>query len=173
MNALLAVAGLPVLLAAGAFALAPRKEIVTEIEIAATPGKVWAALADPAGYRDWNPFLIAMEGHIVEGAVLTNTMKPAGGSATTFRPTVTKVLPERELRWLGRLFLPRVFDGEHYFLLEERNGGTRLVHGERFRGVLLWFIDPERFRADFEAMNEALRAHVEVRQGDSEKRGNP
>ena len=80
----------------------------------------------------------------------------------TFRPTVLRAEPERELRWLGRLLLPRIFDGEHYFVIEDHEGGTRLVHGERFHGVLLWFIDANQFRADFERMNAALKARVEA-----------
>lgn len=163
MKTLLAAASAAAILAAGAFAFAPAREIVTEIEIDATPGKVWSVLADPAGYADWNPFLVSMEGEIAEGATLTNRMKPAGGGEMTFRPTVLKVEPGKELRWLGRLLLPRIFDGEHYFILEERDGGTRLVHGERFHGVGLWLIGVERFRADFEAMNAALKARAEGR----------
>lgn len=161
MNILLAAACAAVLLVAGAFVFAPRADIVTEIDIDAPPSAVWAVLADPAGYRDWNPFLVSMEGELAEGATLANTMRPAGGSEMTFRPVVLKVEPEQELRWLGRFLLPRIADGEHYFLLEERIGGTRLVHGETFRGVAFWFVDAEQFRADFEAMNAALKARVE------------
>jgi hypothetical protein len=39
--------------------------------------------------------------------------------------------------------------------------GTRLRHGERFRGIAFWFMSPEQFRPDFEAMNAALKARVE------------
>lgn len=162
MNILLATAAAAALLVAGAFAFAPRAEIVTEVDIDAPPSAVWAVLADPAGYSEWNPFLVSMEGELAEGQTLTNRMRPTGGSEMTFRPTVLKVTPERELRWLGRLFLPRVFDGEHYFLLEERDGGTRLVHGEAFHGVGLWLIDVGQFRQDFEAMNAALKARAEA-----------
>jgi hypothetical protein len=63
---------------------------------------------------------------------------------------------------LGRLGLPRLFDGEHYFLLEAEHGGTRLVQGERFCGVLLWVMDVQRFRADFERANEALKVRAEA-----------
>lgn len=35
------------------------------------------------------------------------------------------------------------------------------MHGERFSGVGLWFIDPEQFRANFEAMNAALKKRAE------------
>ena len=160
MEVMIAAVGI-ILLVAAAFALAPRHELTTEVTIDAPPAIVWSVLATPAGYREWNPFLVSMEGELVEGATLTNRMNPSGGSEMTFRPTVLKVEPERELRWLGRLFLPRIFDGEHYFLLQAQDGGTRLIHGERFRGIGLWFIGVEQFRADFEAMNQALKARAE------------
>ena len=76
MNILLAAGCAAVILVAGAFALAPRAEIVTEVQIDATPGEVWSVLGDPASYRDWNPFIVSMEGELVEGATLTNTLRP-------------------------------------------------------------------------------------------------
>jgi len=162
MNTFLTITGIALAAFAIALAFAPRAEIVTEVTIDATPGEVWSVLANPQGYSEWNPFLVRMEGEIAEGAPLTNTMRPSGGgSEMTFRPVVLKVTPDRELRWLGRLFVPRLFDGEHYFLLDARDGATHLTHGERFHGVGLWFIDVGRFRADFEAMNAALKVRVE------------
>lgn len=165
MNIPLAAGAAAAIIVAAAFVFAPRATVVTEVDIDATPGEVWSVLGDPESYREWNPFIVSMEGELVEGATLTNTMRPEGGSEMTFRPTVLRAEPEKELRWLGRLFLPRIFDGEHYFLLDERDGGTRLVHGEAFHGVLLWFMDVERFRADFERMNAALKARVETAGG--------
>lgn len=166
MKTLLAGVCVAALLVAGAFAFAPRVEIVTEIDIDAPPATVWSVLADLPGHREWNPFIVSMEGELVEGATLVNTLRPAGGSEMTFRPTVLTVTPERELRWLGRFLMPRIVDGEHYFLLQEREGGTRLVHGERFCGVAFWFMDAEQFRADFEAMNTALKARAETGRAD-------
>lgn len=151
------------ILAVLAFVFAPRRQILTEIHIDATPDEVWNVLADLAGYREWNPFLVSAEGELKEGATLTHTMHPANGSPMTFQPTMLRVSPARELRWLGRLLLPRIFDGEHYFLLESHEGGTRLVHGEKFAGILLWLLNTQRFAADFEAMNRALKQRVEAR----------
>lgn len=165
MCPLLVTAATAALLVAGAFALAPRTEIVTEVEIDATPAQVWALLGDPESHGDWNPFIVSMQGELAEGATLTNRLRPKAGREMIFHPTVLRVTPERELRWLGRLFLPRLIDGEHYFLLEPRGDGTRLVHGERFHGVLLWFIDTRPFHADFERMNRALKTRVEVGAG--------
>lgn len=150
-----------VLLLGAGLAMAPTREIVTEVEIAAPPDRVWQVLTDTTTYPQWNPFIVAMEGAIVEGGRLTNRMRPQAGGAMTFRPVILKAAPDRELRWLGRAFLPRLFDGEHYFLLSPSAGGTRLVQGEIFRGIGLWVIDPERFRADFEALNAALKARAE------------
>jgi len=144
-----------------AFAFAPRNDVRTEVTISAPPAKVWSVLTDAAGYREWNPFLVDVKGTPDVGQTLENTMQPAGGSAMTFRPTVLVADKDKEFRWLGRLVFPHIFDGEHYFLLQETAEGTRLVHGETFTGVLLWVIGTDRFRADFERMNAALKARVE------------
>ncbi len=44
----------------------------------------------------------------------------------------------REFRWNGKLVLPGVFDGEHYFqLAADGAGSTVFTHGERFTGLLV------------------------------------
>ena len=35
-----------------------------------------------------------------------------------FKPRVLKAEPNRELRWLGHLGIPGLFDGEHIFTIE-------------------------------------------------------
>lgn len=146
-----------------ALAFAPTRDLVTEIDIDAPPADVWAVLTDGDAYGEWNPFIVEMRGPVEVGGTLQNTLQPSPDQQMSFAPTILVVEEERELRWLGRLWVPRLFDGEHYFLLSETDGGTRLVHGERFSGVLLWFIDVEDFRANFEAMNAALKERAEGR----------
>jgi hypothetical protein len=54
------------------------------------------------------------------------------------RPTVLRVSPDCELRWLSTLLIPGLFNGEHYFLLEPTvTDATRLTHGEKFSGLLV------------------------------------
>lgn len=145
-----------------AFVRAPRAGFETHVFIDAAPEAVWALLTDPAEHQAWNPNIHCIAGRFVAGERVRLTMgKPSGGEIT-FHPRVLVARPGRELRWLGRLGLPRLFDGEHYFLLSPEGRGTRLVQGERFCGLLLWVMDVQRFRADFERANEALKARAEA-----------
>jgi hypothetical protein len=141
--------------------------IVTETDIDATPEQVWDALTDFGAYASWNPFIRRIEGRPAEGARLEVELQPPEGRPMTFRPTVRSVEPARELRWLGRLGVPGIFDGEHSFTLERLDGRTRLTHQERFRGVLVPFV-ARRLRRTygpaFEQMNDALKRRVESRE---------
>ena len=140
-----------------AFATAPRDRFETEIFIAAPPETVWSLLTDPAEHAGWNPMMRSVEGQFRPGQRVCLRMVTPSGREMAFRPLVLVADPGRRLRWRGRLGLPRLFDGEHYFHLIAEHGGTRLVHGERFRSLLVWFIDVQQFRPGFEAANEGLR----------------
>jgi hypothetical protein len=90
----------------------------------------------------------------------------------TFRPVVLVAAPEQELRWLGRLFLPGLFDGEHAFRLEQQTEACRLYHSERFSGVLLPLFGEgllEATRRGFDAMNAALQTRAEAAWSDPTK----
>jgi hypothetical protein len=55
-------------------------------------------------------------------------------------------------------------DAEHSFTLEPRGSGTRVVHQEDFRGVLVPFLAASLDRSTlpaFVAMNEALKSRAE------------
>ena len=79
----------------------------------------------------------------------------------TFKPTLLKVEPNREIRWLGHLFFPGLFDGEHIFLIEPiEESKVRFVQRETFKGILvpiLWKSLARDTRRGFDEMNKALR----------------
>jgi hypothetical protein len=162
MTALLLTASALALGLAAAFALAPRDDFETEIFINAPPARVWALLTDPIAHAGWNPMMQTVEGSFTPGDHVRLTMLTPSGGTMAFRPRVLVADPGRELRWLGRLGLPRLFDGEHFFRLIREEGGTRLIHGESFCGVLLWAMDVQQFRAGFEAGNAVLKAMAEA-----------
>ena len=135
-------------------------DLTTSIDIDAPPAVVWAVLTDTAAYPEWNPFVRDLGGELVQGGRLRVRIGPPGRRAVTLRPHVVHLEPERQLTWLGRLLIPRLFDGQHSFVLEPRaDGGTRFTQSEHFRGVLVPFMG--RLLAStatgFDAMNEALR----------------
>ena len=141
-----------------------KTQIHTEIEIDATPGRVWAVLTDPAGYPSWNPFITELTGSLHEGERVSARIVPPGGKAMTFKPIVLAVRPEAELRWLGKLLVKGLFDGEHRFEIAALpDGSTRFVQAEDFSGILVrpLMSTMARTKAGFDLMNQALKAEVE------------
>ena len=138
--------------------------LATTIDIDATPEDVWAVLSDLPSYPRWNPFIREASGTLAAGERLDLTMQPDGGRAMRFRPTVLEAEPGRELRWLGRLVAPGVFDGEHRFAIEPTARGSRLTQEERFTGVLVPLLAKglrKRTLPAFEQMNEAVKERAE------------
>jgi hypothetical protein len=141
------------------------KQLDTIIDIDADREQVWQVLTDFGAYPEWNPFIVRADGAPEVGSRLTVRMQPVGARGITLTPAVLEVVEGRQLRWLGRLGLPGVFDAEHVFTIEARSdGGTRLRQAERFRGVLVPFmarsLDRHTLPA-FVAMNEALKQRAE------------
>jgi len=142
-------------------------QIITDIQIEAEPVAIWAILMDFASYPDWNPFIRRIEGSPEKGGRLTIEVQPPDARARTFHPAVIECIENRELRWLGRVALGGLFDGEHFFRLEAlAPGSARFIHGERFTGLLVpfsrRFLD-ESVRAGFLEMNQALKSRAEHR----------
>lgn len=136
------------------------KEIITSITINAPVEKVWAVLTDFSRYPQWNPFVLSLTGAVKKGNKIK--VKLPG---MKFSPTVKAFEANKELRWLGHLFLPGLFDGEHRFeLIKKENGNTEFIHAERFTGILVplfrKMLDGST-KAGFESMNKTLKEEVE------------
>lgn len=141
------------------------KELRSEIEIAAPAGRVWEVLTGFAEYPVWNPFIIRAEGILRVGERLEVVMQQPGGGEMTFSPTVLTVAEERELRWIGHLFVPGLFDGEHIFTIEPLGAGrVRFTQREIFTGLLVPLLSrtlDDSTRRGFDAMNRALKDRAE------------
>ncbi len=144
--------------------MAFRNEISAEATIEGTPEEVWTVLSDFAAYGDWNPGMEEVEGQAVVGSRLRIVFKLKGDRTMRMRPTVLAAEPGRELRWIGRLLMPGIFDGEHRFEIHpDGPDRVRFVQGERFRGLLVPFlrkmIEVDTLQT-FEAVNAALSRRV-------------
>lgn len=140
-----------------------QRTIQAEVIIDATASQVWQVLTDFEAYPQWNPFILRVTGAARPGAQLMIELN-SGGRSTTFRPTILVVRPERELRWIGRLFIPGLFDGEHTFVIEPQGEGrVRFVQSETFRGILVPFSGAILSDAEqsFREMNQALLKQAE------------
>jgi hypothetical protein len=83
----------------------------------------------------------------------------------TLRPEVLEATPARRLRWLGQLFVPGLFDGEHSFTIDSVGADrVRLTQQEEFRGLLVPLVLAligKPTQDGFHQMNQALKTRVE------------
>lgn len=142
------------------------EQVHTQVLIDAPPERVWAVLTDTARYAEWNPVMVRMSGRLQTGQTIEFENRSQDGKTMTFRPTVLRADAGRELLWRGRLWVPRLFDGDHSFVLTPTaDGKTQLQHGENFRGVLVPFVRGwlrGTIQPDFQRINAALKARAEA-----------
>ena len=142
-----------------------RKELRSEIEIDAPPERVWSILTDLSKLPEWNPFIRAASGRMEKNQRLDVTLHPSGGRSIKMRPSVLAVEPNRELRWIGHLGLPGLFDGQHIFELKPSGAAkTIFVQREEFGGILLPFLTGmlrNETARGFNEMNQALKERAE------------
>jgi len=138
----------------------------THVFINAPAERVWSLLTDFPEYHRWNPFITSVQGRPDVGKKLEVSIQPVGAKGMRFRPTVLAVEKHRELRWKGKLLLPGLMDGEHYFKLEPKpDGGVLFQQGELFSGILVPLFKGSLdgpTRQGFIAMNEALKREAEA-----------
>ncbi|NNE36580.1 MAG: SRPBCC domain-containing protein [Rhodothermales bacterium] len=134
--------------------------LITSIDVDAPASVVWEVLTNTDDYA-WNPFVKSVEGELAEGNVVNVTLS----DGMRFTPTVLVAEPNRELRWLGRLGLPRVIDGEHIYRIVATSDSTvTFEHNEDFTGFLVPLLRSkldEETVPGFESMNRALKETAE------------
>ncbi|WP_020533520.1 SRPBCC domain-containing protein [Flexithrix dorotheae] len=140
------------------------KSINTEITINASKEEVWSVLTNNENYQNWNPFIVESKGRVEKGNRIVNTMKN-GNQKMVFKPVIKSVRKNEYFSWLGSLWIPGIFDGYHFFHLEEVSAKkVKLTQGEQFSGLLSGMILKKiktQTEAEFIKMNEALKQVVE------------
>jgi hypothetical protein len=139
--------------------------IYTEIRINASAEKVWNVFTDFEKYPQWNPFVRSLNGVPKQKATIEVMIQPPGKKATLFKPCVLQFEKEKEFRWVGQFILPRLFDGEHVFLIKDNGDGScTFIQQERFRGILVPMLRStleNNTLQGFEQMNLALKNRCE------------
>mgnify|MGYP003684440285 FL=1 len=140
-------------------------EIITSIQIQASPEKVWSVLTDYNSYGEWNSFIKSIKGEVAVDQVIEAHVCPPESNEMTFKPVVLVFDENKELRWRGKLLFSGIFDGEHRFVLRaNEDGSTEFIHAEKFSGILVPFMKKMLngpTKNGFVQMNEALKKKVE------------
>jgi hypothetical protein len=142
------------------------REIEESVEIVASPSEVWWQLTNFEAYPEWNSFITEIEGEVREGARLSVTVDPHAMPSFAYRPKVIVAEPQRRLCWRGRFGLPKLFDGEHGFIIQT-TGVDRILftQRERFSGLFApgtFGLIERRLRRSFREMNRDLRQRAEA-----------
>ena len=140
-------------------------ELWCSVEIDAPAKAVWGALVELADFHNWNPFIREAAGELRVGGRVRVRVRASLPLRIVFHATVLAVESERELRWRGHVLAPWLGSGEHTFTLEPLGPArTRFTQHEVFSGALPRLLRPllvSEARRGFDAMNRALKAHVE------------
>lgn len=140
------------------------KEIHNEIKINASPSIVWKILTNFDDFPRWNPFIKEISGNLHEGSHIQVFIKPPNSRGMKFKPVILVHRPEKELRWLGRLWIPKLFDGEHSLIIEKIDENNVLfIQKEKFTGLFVPLLSNmlKDTEAGFEMMNQALKRESE------------
>ncbi|MCS4228209.1 SRPBCC domain-containing protein [Sphingobacterium sp. BIGb0165] len=141
------------------------KKIETSIAIKATVEQVWQVLTDFKTYPVWSPTIKSFGQEPALGKRCAVRLEQPDGFKIKMNPRFLSIDSNRELRWRGELFVPGIFDGEHYFILEQmEEGQVRLIQGELFSGLLIPFFGKLLLttKQGFELFNAALKQRVEL-----------
>lgn len=141
------------------------KEIKTELEIMASSKRVWQVLTDFPNYSKWNPVIVQVKGEAKVRTKLEIHLRTTGGKNRIYKPTITKVEPDRELRWYGKSLFPGMLNGERIFTIHSLGTDNVLFfHSQIFTGLGV-YLGGNRLERDIRAtlneMNVALKRQVE------------
>ena len=113
----------------------------SQIDIAATPERVWQALMDFPHYRDWHPF-VEMDGPAVVGETVRFVYRNDPQAATGIDSTALISRVEAPHYFAIEFGVKGVAMLEEWYALEKTAGGTSLTHGANFRGIIPYLIVP-------------------------------
>ncbi len=143
----------------------PMLKVTTSIGIKAESKTVWEILKDTKRYGEWNPFIKSIEGEMKVGSKIRVFLQPFGSKGMMIKPRLLQFSEDEGIRWIGRLGIPYLFDGEHSFKIIKNPDDTVIfLQEEMFRGLLVPFYKKSLntgTKKGFEEMNRALKARSE------------
>lgn len=142
------------------------RKITTEIQIMAPISSVWEVLTDFSHYPEWNPFILAVRGVVQEGASVKYRFEFPPGVRVWATAKILRFEQQVELRWAAHFLTPALFNGEHYFAIEQvSESSVTFRHGETFTGLLVLLALPLLRiygQQAYQGLNNALKKRAEA-----------
>ena len=149
-----------VLLAAAVFT---KKTFHTEIFIPASQEEVWKVLIATEEYKEWNPVNVDIVGEFKQGGRVKTKFVDPKGAVMNITAKVKAIEPHRLLQQGGGI--PGVLTFNHQWILEEGEGGTKVIQHEVDKGFYLLFWDSSWIEPAYAKASAALKQRVLSRQG--------
>ena len=95
-------------------------------------------------------------------------MEPPNSKGMEFKPTLKKVETGKKIQWLGKVWIPKLFDGEHRWIINQVDDNTVLfIQKERFTRIFVPFFSKllKNTISGFEMMNQNLKQRAEEMMG--------
>lgn len=136
------------------------KSVHHEIEINASPQKVWSVLTDTESYDSWNPVMQLLEGEIKEGNKVKYIFTQDAENSMEIPSIVKKIMPNKLLNQGGGLAFVMSFD--HQYILEPTENGTKLIIHEDYSGIGVNFWNPSPVGEAYVRLNTAIKKRSEA-----------
>jgi hypothetical protein len=111
------------------------KEYDTSSTINASPEAVWAILTDAAGYKDWNPEIVGIDGRIVLNGRITAHVRLGDGAVRAVPQRVITLDAPTCMEWRGGLPFG-LFTGRRTFTVTRIQDKTEFCLHLRMSGPL-------------------------------------
>ncbi len=140
--------------------------VSTEIDIQASPEKVWSILTDIDKWHKWSPTINASSGDAAVGSTVTITMmsKEAGKDGPKYNPTFLRLDEPNTFHWRAHMMAGFIFTNDKIIELEKTDTGTKLTHKETFKGLMAAMMKGQMDKGVppmLNMMNEALKELAE------------
>jgi uncharacterized protein YndB with AHSA1/START domain len=137
-------------------------EFRTRSAIRATPEAVWKILTDTAGYAEWNPEIVAIDGRMAAGERIRARVKVGSGAIRTVPLRVTAFDAPSRMEWTGGLPLG-LFTGRRTLTVTSRDGGAEFQMLVQMSGLLagLMVKSVGDRQTEIDGFSAALKARAE------------
>jgi len=141
-------------------------EISTEIEISAPPQQVWDVIADIDKWEQWAPLIASATGVALYGNTVSITMagKHEYQQGPSYHPVITRLEEPYYLSWRAVMMAGFLITNEKVLELEQTAAGTRVIHKELFRGMLVPVVNGklnDNVPYMLQSLNKALKDKLE------------